>query len=130
MGDFSKRFDGSKDEPYRVCMAEIIGVLKKYDMAGAVTVVSKDRCMFKYHFPKWTAVELGETQVRLRLKSSEFPSKEAARECAALTAHAIMQIGDCASNTLGLVKHLSEIMRDKWGMEHEGGKDFDPELSN
>ncbi len=118
------------DKPYRDCMAEIIGVLKKYDMAGAVTVVSKERSMFKYHFPKWTCVDLGETSVRLRLKSSDFPSRDAARECAELTAHVIMQMGDCAANTMGLVKHLSEIMRDKWGMEHEGGKDFDPELSN
>lgn len=118
------------DKAYRDCMAEIIGVLKKYDMAGAVTVVSKERAMFKYHFPKWTAVELGETSVHLRLKSSDFPDKAAARQCAELTAHAIMQMGDCASNTLGLVKYLSEVMRDKWGMEHHGGKDFDPELSN
>lgn len=47
------------EKPYRDCMAEIIGVLKKYDMAGAVTVVSKERAMFKYHFPQWTAVLLG-----------------------------------------------------------------------
>ena len=107
-----------------------MGVLKKYDMAGAVTIVSKERCMFKYYFPKWTCVDLGETSVRLRLKSSEFADKAEARKCAELTAHTIMQMGDCASNTIGLVKHLSEIMRDKWGMEHEGGKDFDPELSN
>lgn len=118
------------DKPYRDCMAEIIGVLKKYDMAGAVTVVSKERSMFKYHFPTWTAVQLGETSVRLRLKSSEFPSKQAAHDCAELTAHVIMQMGDCAANTMGLVKHLSEIMRDKWGMEHTPGADFDPELSN
>lgn len=119
-----------EDKRYRECMAEIIGVLKKHDMAGAVTVVSKERAMFKYHFPTWTAVELKETSVRLRLKSSEFESKKAARDCAELTAHVIMQMGDCAANTMGLVKHLSEIMRDKWGMEHEGGADFDPELSN
>lgn len=118
------------DKRYRECMAEIIGVLKKYDMAGAITVVDKDRCMFKYHFPKWTAVELGETSVRLRLKGSEFENKEAAHRCAELTAHTIMQMGDCAENTLGLVKHLSEIMRDKWGMEHTPNSDFDPELSN
>ena len=111
-------------------MAEIIGVLKKYDMAGAVTVVDKERCMFKYHFPTWTAVILAEDHVRLRLKSSEFPSKEAALHCAKLTAHVIMQMGDCASNTIGLVRHLAGIMRDKWGMEHEGGKDFDPERSH
>lgn len=118
------------DKPYRDCMAEIMEVLKKYDMAGAVTVVSKERAMFKYHFPKWTCVDLGETSVRLRLKTSEFPSRAMARDCAELTAHVIMQMGDCAANTLGLVKYLSEIMHDKWGMEHEGGKDFDPELSN
>lgn len=128
MGDFSDRL--CQPKRYRDCMSEIIGVLKKYDMAGAITVVDKERVMFKYHFPTWTAVELGETSVRLRLKSAEFASKEAARRCAGLTAHVIMQMGDCAANTMGLVKHLSEIMRDKWGMEHEGGKDFDPELSN
>lgn len=118
------------DKRYLECMAEIIGVLKKYDMAGAVTVVSKERAMFKYHFPTWTAVVLGETSVRLKLKGADFPSRDAARRCAELTAHVIMQMGDCAANTLGLAKHLSEIMRDTWGMEHHGGKDFDPELSN
>ena len=131
MGKFSDRMSNpGAEKRYRECMAEIIGVLKKYDMGGAVTVVDKERCMFKYHFPTWTAVELGETSVRLRLKSSEFPSRDASRRCAELTAHVIMQMGDCAANTMGLVKHLSEIMRDKWGMEHKGGDDFDPELSN
>ena len=111
-------------------MAEIMGVLKRFDMGGAITVVDKERCMFKYHFPTWTCVELGETSVRLRLKASEFPSKADAHRCAELTSHCIMQMGDCAQNTIGLVNHLATIMRDKWGMDHVGGKDFDPELSN
>ena len=115
---------------YRECMAEIIGVLKRYDMAGAITVVDQERCMFKYHFPTWTCVELGETSVRLRMKAAEFPSPEAAHRCSELTAHVIMQMGDSAQNTIGLVSHLAHIMRDKWGMEHQGGKDFDPELSS
>ncbi len=119
-----------QDKRYRECMAEIIGVLKRYDMAGAITVVDKERCMFKYHFPTWTCVVLGETSVRLRMKAAEFPSSEAAHECSKLTAHVIMQMGDCARNTIGLTAHLADIMRDKWGMEHEGGKDFDPELSS
>jgi hypothetical protein len=111
-------------------MAEIIGVLKKYDMAGAITVVSKERAMFKYHFPTWTAVELGETYVRLKHKRAYYPSADVAHQTAELTAHAIMQMGDCAKNTLGLVHHLAGIMHEKWGMEHQGGKDFDPELSS
>jgi hypothetical protein len=34
-----------QDKRYRECMAEIIGVLKKHDMAGAVHIVSKERSM-------------------------------------------------------------------------------------
>jgi hypothetical protein len=118
------------EKPYRECMAEIIGILKKYDMAGAVTVVSKERSMFKYHFPTWTAVLLGEDHVRLRLKGADYPSAEAAREAATLTAHVIMQMRDIAANTLGLTEHLGKIMEEKWGMEHTPNADFDPERSN
>lgn len=124
------RANVDRSKRYRECMAEIIGVLQRYDMAGAITVVDKERCMFKYHFPTWAAVHVGEDHVRLKLKGSDFPTREAAHECAELTAHCIMQMGDCAKNTIGLVAHLADIMRDKWGMEHEGGKDFDPERSN
>jgi len=111
-------------------MAEIIGVLKKYDMAGAVTVVDKNRSMFKYHFPTWTCVELGEDYVRLRMKAAEHPSKEVVHEICTNTAHVIMQMRDIAVNTFDLTKHLGKLMEEKWGMEHVGGVDFDPERDN
>jgi hypothetical protein len=63
-------------KPYRDCMAEIIGVLKKYDMAGAITIVSQERSMFKYHFPTWSCVTVGEDHVRVKAHHSEFPNKE------------------------------------------------------
>lgn len=118
------------DKRYRECIAEIIGVLKKYDMAGAITVVDKERSMFKYHFPSWTCVELGEDHVRLRMKGSEHPSKEVVREICTLTAHVIMQMRDIAVNTVKLTEHLGSIMRDKWSMEHTPNADFDPERSH
>ena len=118
------------DKRYRECMAEIIGVLKKHDMAGAITVVDKERCMFKYHFPTWTCVELGETSVRLRMKAAEHPSKEIVREICNLTAHVIMQMRDTAANTFKLTEHLGELMREKWGMEHTPHADFDPERNH
>lgn len=68
--------------------------------------------------------------MRLRSKKEDYPSKEAQREVAELTAHAIMQMRDCAVNTIGLTEHLGNIMREKWGMEHTPGVDFDPERSN
>lgn len=117
------------DKRYRECVAEIIGVLKRYDMAGAVTVVDRERSMFKYHFPTWTCVELGEDYVRLRMKAAEHPSKDVVREICTLTAHVIMQMRDVAQNTVGLTEHLGKLMRERWGMEHTPGVDFDPERS-
>ena len=108
-------------------MAEIIGVLKRYDMAGAVTVVDKERSMFRYHFPTWTCVELGEDHVRLRMKAAEHPSKQVVHEICTNTAHVIMQMRDIAVNTVGITEYLGKAMREKWGMEHTPNVDFDPE---
>ncbi len=130
MGAFSDRMSGPGSKRYRECMAEIIGVLKKYDMGGAITVVDKERCMFKYHFPTWTCVILKEDSVHLRSKLEHYPNVDAQRRAAVLTAHVIMQMGDCAANTIRLTTHLGDIMRDKWGMEHTPGVDFDPERNN
>lgn len=118
------------EKRYRECMAEIIGVLKKYDMAGAVTVVDKGRCMFKYHFPTWTCVVLTEDAVRLRSKREDFPSLEAQRAVSELTAHCVMQMRDVAANTFEMMEHLGEKMREAWGMEHVPNVDFDPERNN
>ena len=118
------------DKRYRECMAEIIGVLKKYDMAGAITVVDKERAMFKYHFPTWTCVELGEDHLRLRMKAAEHPSKEAVREICTNTAHAIMGMRDIALNTVKLTERIGKIMEEKWGMEHNPNTGYDPERNH
>jgi hypothetical protein len=116
-----------QDKRYRECMAEIMGVLKKYDMAGAITVVDKERCMFKYHFPTWTCVEVTETYIRVRMKGTEWPNP---RETSELTAHCLMQMRDIAANTFMMVEKLRPELEEKWGMQHTPNADFDPELSN
>jgi hypothetical protein len=124
------------DTRYRECMAEIVAALKKYDMAGAITVVSKERCMFKYHFPTWSvaSIEPGPdgtgAGIRLRSKREDFATKEAQKQASELTAHCIMQMRDVAINTLGVTTEIAKVMREKWGMEHEPHADFDPELEH
>lgn len=119
-----------KGKRYRDCMAEIMGVLKKYDMAGAITVVDKERCMFKYHFPTWSVATVDLKGVRLKSKREDFPSIEAQREASELTAHCIMQIQDTAVNTLNMTTVMASHMREKWGMEHVPNADYDPEYDN
>ena len=115
---------------YRECMAEIMGVLKKYDMAGAITVVDQERCMFKYHFPTWSVAYVEPNGIRLRSKREDFGSKEEQHRVSGLTAHVIMQMRDAAVNTVRLTEAMGKIMEDKWGMQHTSHKDFDPELDH
>lgn len=116
------------DKRYRECMAEIIAILEKYDMAGAITVVSKERAMFKYRFPTWSVADVTEHGVELRSKRENFATKYEQYQANELTAHCIMQMRDIAVNTVRLTEAIGDMMREKWGMEHNPHSDFDPEL--
>lgn len=124
------RLNAMKDKPYRDCMAEIIGVLKKYDMAGAITVINQERAMFKYHFPTWTCITMGEDHVRIKAKRADFPSAEAQRQTVELSAHCIMQMRDIAANTFALTESLGKQIDEAVGLVHVPNADFDPERSN
>lgn len=115
------------DKRYRECMAEIVSVLHKYDMAGAVTVVSKERAMFKYHFPTWSCILLGEDNIRFRSKREDYPSKEAQRHATELSAHIIMQMRDVAAQTFDTMERIHKMLAEKFEIEHVPFADFDPE---
>ena len=117
------------DKRYRECMAEIIGVLQKYDMAGAITIVDKERSMFRYQFPSWSCIMLGEDQLRFRAKREDYPSLEAQKEAVELSTHIILQIRDIAVNTFGFMELIHEALAEKFEIEHKPYKDFDPERS-
>lgn len=128
MGEFSDRM--SEPKRYRECMVEVLGVLKKYDMAGAITVVDKQRCMFKYHFPTWAAITLTADAIRLKAKREDFASAEDQRRVVELSAHIIMQMRDVAANTFAMMEHIGKQLTEKVGMEHTPHADFDPERDN
>jgi hypothetical protein len=115
------------DKRYRECMAEIIGVLHKYDMAGAITVVSKERAMFRYFFPSWSCILLADDHVRFRSKRKDYPSAEAQHQATELSAHIVMQMHDIALNTVTMMGSLGTMLTQKLGMTHTPGADFDPE---
>lgn len=119
---------------HRECIAEIMGVLKKYDMAGAITVISKERAAFRYHFPTWSIVKLHEAMdgglgVRIRSKAADFSSREAQQKANELSAHIIYQMRDIATNTYGMCSMVAEKMNAVWDVTHVPHSDFDPERS-
>lgn len=122
--------DPAADKAYRECMAEIMGVLKKYDMAGAITVVSKERCMFKYIFPEWSVLKIEPNAIRLRAKREDFTTSEDQRRAVELSAHIVMQMRDVAANTFAMMEQFGKMLAEKFGMKHTPNADFDPELDN
>ena len=119
---------------HRECVAEIMGVLKKYDMAGAITVISKERAAFRYHFPTWSVVKLQEAPdgglgVRIKSKATDFPSREAQHKANELSAHIVYQMRDIAMNTYGMCVAVGEKMDEHWDVTHVSHSDFDPERS-
>jgi hypothetical protein len=119
---------------HRECVAEIMGVLKKYDMAGAITVISKERAAFRYHFPTWSVVKLQEVPdgglgVRIKSKATDFPSREAQHKANELSAHIVYQMRDIATNTYGMCTAVAEKMDEHWNVTHVSHSDFDPERS-
>jgi len=112
---------------YRDCMAEIIGVLKRYDMAGAVTVVDKERAMFRYHFPTWSVISVADDHIRFKSKREDFVSREQQHVCTELSAHIIMQMRDVAANSFMVMDTIGKELQQRIGMEHTSGVDFDPE---
>jgi hypothetical protein len=119
----------TNNKRYRECMAEIVSVLQKYDMAGAITVVDKERAMFRYQFPSWSCIVLGEDQLRFRAKREDYPSPEAQKQAIELSAHIVLQIRDIAANTFDLMEKIHGALAEKFEIEHKPFKDFDPERS-
>jgi hypothetical protein len=118
------------DKRYRDCMAEIVGILKKYDMAGAITVVDKERAMFRYQFPTWSCIAFGDEQLRFKAKFEDYPSEEAQRQAIELSIHIILQMRDIAAQTHGVMGKITTMLAQKFEIEHHSFEDFDPERSH
>lgn len=118
----------SDDKKYRECMAEISAILTKYDMAGAMTVISKERAMFKYQFPTWSCISLGSNgELRFKSKRADYASVEEQREHVNLSAHIILQMRDIAAQTFAMCEHIEGELKKKFDIEHTSFADFDPE---
>lgn len=123
--------DFSKNKKYRECVAEVEAILKKYDMGGAITVISQDRAMFKYVWPTWGCMSFeGHNTIRFKAKREDYPSEEAQYHTMELSVHVIMQMKDIAANTFAMCEEMERKLREHIEIEHKPYADFDPEISH
>jgi len=94
------------DPKLKECAEEMKTILKKYDVAATISLVSPTHGEFVMHLPTWSGVQLdGDRGVRIKFKSTE-------KEKAQATAHLIVstiQINEMfAGNFKGMFDELSK----------------------
>lgn len=105
------------DPKLKEAMAEIFGVLKKHDIAGQVTLVSKTHSEFRSKIdPTWSCASFEDFQdgmaIRFKIKKADVPDKEQRRQIAEWTLHILAQIRDLnAQNFLAFDGSLTEFAK-------------------
>lgn len=94
---------------------EIKAVLKKYDLAAMVTLQSPHKMEFVREIaPSWSCAFFEETPegcgIRVRAKSTDFPSKEQQKECVEQTIGMFFGFEKQASDDRELMENLIRML--------------------
>lgn len=115
---------------YRECMIEIEAIMKKYDMGGAINIVSEDRAMFKYFWPTWGCIRWEGNAIRFRAKREDFPDEATQMRTMELSVHILLQMKDMAAQTFNMCEHIEKKLREVLEIDHKSFADFDPETTH
>lgn len=110
------------DPRLQAAMSEILGVFKKYDIGGHVTLVSKTHAQYAFVFdPSWSAIKpRGDVGVRLRATAEDFGGDKAARNKAIeLSAHLLFQVRDMSLQSARQCQSLIEPLQAIVPIDHE-----------
>ncbi len=95
---------------------EIIAILEKHDLMGAVQICSRERSGFFYALsPSWSCIRFEESDqgisIRIRCKAEDYPTKEAQTETLTYTINGIMGLAEVhpmTGNTLsGIIQTIA-----------------------
>jgi hypothetical protein len=112
---------------YQKALVEIRAVLEKYDLAGEVHVISKERAAFLTHFPSWSIVQFDQSTNKIRIKTTHLPTKAVKHKAAELGAHLVFQLRDLAAQSFQNMDKIAGVMSTHFEIQHTGFRDFDPE---
>lgn len=120
----------AEDTSHRECMAEIMAVLSKYDLAGSVTIVSKKRAMWKFYFPSWSVLSHDGKCILFQAKHEDFKTAVEQLRAIELSASIIYQMRDVAANTVSGMNTIIAQLEQRFHIEHEPFKNFRLELDD
>lgn len=110
-----------EDKQTVAALEEIKAVLRKYDLWAAMTVISKERVHWLYHFePSWSCLHLDPAtgQARMKAKAADFATPEQQHAVVEQTTGAILSTRDAAVKQFADMSAMSEILTAQFKVEH------------
>jgi len=112
------------DPRLKAAMAEIQAIIKRYDIAAVVNLVSQSHLEFLYEIsPSWSCSKVepqpdGAYVVRIRALSGDFPNPAAQKKCLEDTSGMFICLREQADRTSAEFKMLIDALAAKFHIEH------------
>jgi len=107
------------DPKLKEAMAEIKVILKKHDIAGAVSLVSETHSEYLYDFPSWSGIKLTGDGLKMDIKHKDFKAKADFNEAATIAMHVLHQIRDIGGKSFMIFEKVINTIIEKTGIEVE-----------
>lgn len=111
------------DPTLKKAIMEIEGILRKYDIAGAISLTSKTHGEYLFVLdPTWSIIKQipqeDGTMMHIKSLRKDFESEAAQHEANELTAHLIWSQADVVANTLRQLERIKAKLSEKWKVAH------------
>lgn len=102
-------------------LEEIKAVLRKYDLWAAMTVISKERVHWLYHFePSWSCLYLDPVTGRAELKAkrADFATPEQQHDVIEKTTGAVLSTRDAGAKQFAEMSVLADVLGQQFQTTH------------
>ena len=130
-----KRFRKHRDKPrhapenpgydanLKMAVIEMERILARYQIGGALLLVSKTHSEYAYRLPVWSCAQFetdpdGKTALRFRSHHSSYGSKEAQHQAQENTAHLLFQLRDLGGQTFLVFQQVCAQLEQTMDIEH------------
>ena len=113
-------------------MRAIARVLRTYDVAAAITLVSRTRAQWHTHWPTWSVVQpepgpQGQAGFRVRSFQAYYRNRGHQKDDFEASMHAVLQIRDIGGQYFLMMDKIRELVEAHGiAIEHHGGSGFEP----
>ena len=108
---------------------EIKAIMRKHNIGGSISLVSKTHSEFLYHIPPWVAIKITADGrgASIKINSEIYPDRDKKMQVAEDTAHFIMANQHTLDNLSGQNNVIGNLLREAWDIVTEESK-FTPHV--